>query len=226
MIVPGQKAELSPRSTMVEHVYADLRQRIWSGALAPGEKLVIDRLAGSFGVSITPVREALRRLQLEGLVTDLPYRGTYVAKATEAELRELFAVRGVLEGYALAQGLDAFTPERMKRVRSMVSGHLQAAVDAHDVAAFRTRNHAFHEQLLGATATGKLRSMVFDLIRNTERYRLLQIELDRDYIESAQTQHWRLLELLEQRRPAEIESLSRIHALTYVDYLARAGGLA
>ncbi|MGH7922486.1 MAG: GntR family transcriptional regulator [Candidatus Dormibacteraceae bacterium] len=211
---------------MVEHIYGELRTQIWSGALPPGEKLVIDRLAASFEVSITPVREALRRLQLEGLVTDLPYRGTYVAKATETELRELYAIRGVLEGYALSQGVARFTPAVMRRVRAMVDGELQAAVDAIDVPTFRRRNLAFHETLLGIAAEGKLRTMVFDLMRNTERYRLFEIELDRDYIESAQVQHHRLLRLLEERRTMEIEQFSREHALVYVDYLARSGALA
>lgn len=215
-----------PRSTMVEHVYQELRRQIWSGARAPGEKLVIDRLADSFDVSITPVREALRRLQLEGLVTDIPFRGTYVAEATEAELRELFAIRGVLEGYALAQGLDSFTPTLLAEVRRMVEIDLQVAVDANDVPTFRRRNLAFHERLLEIACQGKLRTMVFDLMRNTERYRLFEIELDQVYMRSAQAQHHRLLHHLENKRGPELEELSRKHALAYVDHLARSGELA
>lgn len=220
------KISPAPRSTMVEHVYEELRGQIWSGARSPGEKLVIDHLAAGFNVSITPVREALRRLQLEGLVTDIPFRGTSVAKATEAELRELFAIRGVLEGYALAQSLEAFTPEVLARVGGIVDRDLQAAVDANDVPTFRRRNLAFHECLLEIACRGKLRTMVFDLMRNTERYRLLEIQLDRDYMESAQAQHRRLVELLQRRRPGDLERLSRKHALAYVDYLARSGRLA
>lgn len=211
---------------MVEHVYQELRRQIWSGARAPGEKLVIDRLADHFDVSITPVREALRRLQLEGLVTDVPFRGTYVARASEAELRDLFAIRGVLEGYALAQGLGAFTPELLAEVRLMVDEDLQAAVDANDVPTFRRRNLAFHERLLEIACQGKLRTMVFDLMRNTERYRLLEIELDPDYTRTAQQQHRQMLQLLEEGKGLELEQLSRRHALTYVDYLARSGELA
>lgn len=210
---------------MVEHVYEELRRQIWSGARRPGEKLVIDQLAASFNVSITPVREALRRLQREGLVTDIAFRGTYVAKATEAELRELFAIRGVLEGYALAQGVESFTPELLAEVREMIETDLQGAVDTGDVAGFRRRNLAFHERLLDTACQGKLRAMVFDLMGNTERYRLLEIQLDRHYMESAQAQHRRLLHLLERRRGPEIERLSRKHALVYVDYLARSGEL-
>lgn len=216
----------APRSTMVEHIYDELRRQIWSGARSPGEKLVIDQLAASFDVSITPVREALRRLQLEGLITDVPFKGTYVAKATETELRELFTIRGVLEGYALAQGLDSFTPEALSGVRAAVDQDLQAAVDENDVDTFRRRNAAFHERLMEIACQGKLRAMVFDLMRNTERYRLLEIELHRDYMQSAQAQHRRLVELLHRRRPGEVERLSRRHALAYVDYLARSGELA
>lgn len=215
-----------PRSTMVEHVYEVLRTQIWSGARPPGEKLVIDRLAESFGVSITPVREALRRLQLEGLITDIPFRGAYVSRATEAELRELFAIRGVLEGYALSEGVHAFTPELLAEMRAIVDVDLQSAVDENDVPTFRRRNLVFHERLLEIACRGKLRTMVFDLMRNTERYRLLQIELDSAYMGSAQEQHRQLLHLLEQGRGPELERLSRSHALAYVDHLARSGELA
>lgn len=211
---------------MVETVYQRLRSAIWSGQLVPGEKLVIDRLARGFGVSITPVREALRRLQLEGLVTDLPYRGTQVAKASEAELRELFTIRGVLEGFAIAQGRLAFTPAVMDELRLILDDRLQVAVDAGDVAAFRRHNLAFHERMLEVASAGKLHAMVFDLMRNTERYRLFDIRLDRRYVEASQAQHRRLVELLPSGPAAEIEELSRAHALAYVDHLARAGDLA
>jgi DNA-binding GntR family transcriptional regulator len=211
------------RATMVEHVYQRLRSAIWHGELAPGEKLVIDRLARSFEVSITPVREALRRLQLEGLVTDLPYKGVHVAEANAAELRELFTVRGVLEGFAIAQGLSNFTPELMDELQSMLDG-LQVAADAQDVPAFKKLNVAFHDRILEVAATGKLRAMVFDLARNTERYRLLDIQLGPGYVQESQAQHRRLLELLRAGASSEIEELSRAHALMYADHLERSAG--
>jgi DNA-binding GntR family transcriptional regulator len=212
---------------MVEAVYRRLRDDIWAGRLAPGEKLVIDGLARRFGVSITPVREALRRLQLEGLVTDAPYRGTHVAEAGEAELRELFTVRGVLEGFAIAQGTAGFAPAVMAELRAMLDDRLQSAVEAGDVAAFRRHNVAFHERILEVATggAGKLHAMVFDLMRNTERYRLFDIRLDRGYVEASQAQHRRLIELLPAGPAAEIEELSRAHALAYVDHLARAAEL-
>jgi DNA-binding GntR family transcriptional regulator len=83
---------------MVEHVYDEVRQAITSGRFPPGHRLVIDELAGDLGVSITPVREALRQLQREGLVSDVPYSGMQVVALSFAELSELYTVSGCWRG--------------------------------------------------------------------------------------------------------------------------------
>jgi DNA-binding GntR family transcriptional regulator len=96
------------------------------------------------------------------------------------------------------------------------------------VPTFRELNGAFHERILDVAATGKLRSMVFDLTRNTERYRLLDIRLGPAYVQESQAQHRRLVELLGAGEAAapEIEELSRAHALMYVDHLERSAGVS
>lgn len=209
------------RATMAEQIYRELRAAIWIGALGPGDKLVIDRLAKRFDVSITPVREAIRRLQLEGLVTDVPYRGVRVARASESELRELFAIRGVMEGFAIVSGLGKFSTSVIDELQHFVDRRLQVAVDTGDVRGYRRLNESLHERILDTAATGKLRTMVFGLIKDTERYRLMDVHLDKGYAATSQEQHRRLVELLRAQSRREIEELSRAHALMYVDHLAR-----
>jgi DNA-binding GntR family transcriptional regulator len=113
----------------------------------------------------------------------------------------------------------------LDELRSMLAG-LDVAAEAHDVPTFRELNGAFHERILEVAATGKLRTMVFDLTRNTERYRLLDIQLGPAYVGESQAQHRQLLELLRAGPGAasQIEELSRAHALMYVDHLERGAG--
>lgn len=222
----GSGSNVTPlsRSTVGEHVYKELRQAIWTSKFKPGERLVIDQLAHQLGVSITPVRDAIRRLQLEGLVTDTPYRGASVAKASPAEVRELFEMRGVLEGYVLARGVEAFTKETLEELGATIFSGLESAVDAGDFPSFHLHNVAFHERLIEIATSGRIRAALFDVVRNISHYRMLDVRLDRSYMELSQHQHRELLHLLEDRDLHRIEELSREHALNYLDSLDRLGG--
>lgn len=221
---PGSHVRPVTRSTIGEHVYQELRQAIWTSRLRPGERLVIDQLARQLGVSITPVRDALRRLQLEGLVTETPYRGASVSRASAAEVRELFEIRGVLEGYVLARGVEAFSPTLLEELRSSIADGLQSAVDAGDFPAFHLHNVAFHERMIEIATTGRIRAALFDVLGNISQYRLLDVPLDRTYMNRSQEQHRELVRLLEDRDRQRIEELSREHSLNYLDSLGRLGG--
>jgi DNA-binding GntR family transcriptional regulator len=84
-----------------ERAYNDLKSDLLSGRFAPGERLTEEHLAKSLGVSRTPVREALHKLESEGLVKPLESRGFYVALDSREELEDLFDIRAALEGYAI-----------------------------------------------------------------------------------------------------------------------------
>lgn len=88
-----------------EVVYETLREAIRTGALPPGERLMEIQLAEELGVSRTPVREAIRKLELERFVVMLPRRGTYVANLSLKDINEVFEIRAALDG--LAAGLAA-----------------------------------------------------------------------------------------------------------------------
>ncbi|RLA82489.1 MAG: GntR family transcriptional regulator, partial [Deltaproteobacteria bacterium] len=81
-------------------IYRFLKQDILNGRLRPGEKLVASKVAEAYGVSIIPVREALNRLRAEGLVTIIPHTGAYVTEIDLEDLKDLYPIRGVLEGFA------------------------------------------------------------------------------------------------------------------------------
>jgi DNA-binding GntR family transcriptional regulator len=208
----------SARKTLADGIYDQLRDLISSAKLRPGEKLVIDTLAKQFQVSITPVREALRRLEREGLVTEAPYKGMVVSNFSQHELRELFTVRGVLEGYAVAEACRVLTVDDLARIQEQLD-QLEDAARAGDLRRFRRLNTSFHQLILSHAPSRTLQRMIADLARNTDRYRLLDSDMDAEYMRAAQAEHRTLVDLLRRRRAADAERLSRRHALTFVEHL-------
>ena len=98
-------------------VFKTLRQAILKGDLAPGERLMEIQLANQLGVSRTPIREAIRKLELEGLVIMIPRRGAEVAKITEKDLKDVLEVRTSLEELAIGLACERITDEKIERLK-------------------------------------------------------------------------------------------------------------
>ena len=100
-----------------EVVFRTLRRAILKGELKPGERLMEVQLANRLGVSRTPVREAIRKLELEGLVTMIPRRGAEVAEITEKNMRDVLEVRRALEELAVKIACEKMTDEEIELLR-------------------------------------------------------------------------------------------------------------
>ena len=109
-----------PRGT-TEHVTERIRDAIISGRIAPGTWLPETKLATQLGVSRMPVREALARLEAEGLVKRVPYRGTMVVRLTADQVTESFMLRSLLEGFATKLATPHLTPEELAKLRSLAA---------------------------------------------------------------------------------------------------------
>lgn len=138
-------------TSLVEKIYTDVQVRLSSGALAEGERIVIDALAREYGVSAIPVREALNRLASERFLLLEPNRGYRVAaKVGEPEMLHLFQARIVLESGALEHGYMNATPAVIAQLRE-VNDRLAALFPANDPAshlAFIRANEEFHQILV------------------------------------------------------------------------------
>src|SRR2546423_13163446 len=97
---PYLVANLQDHPSLQEKVYDHLKQAILAGEIEPGERLLETRLAQSLGVSRIPVREAIRKLEREGLIVVFPRRGVYASSLSPRDVDEVYAVRAVLEGLA------------------------------------------------------------------------------------------------------------------------------
>jgi len=113
--------------TLRDHAYDALLQAIFDGRLAPGDRLVEAEVSAALGFSRGPVREAMRRLEAEGLLVTRSHRDTHVVTITGVDIRELYAVRAALEGFAAVEGLNALRTDHI--------GMMEDELDALDQAA-------------------------------------------------------------------------------------------
>ena len=143
---PSERTLGESHSPLTRMVVDTLRDRIMSGALAGGERLVEGRLSEELGVSRMPVREALRQLASEGLVTIEPRRGATVTQFSEEQVRELVEVRATLEGLNAKLAAKRHDPAKVRELQDILSEGVRLAETADPLTLMRL-NQRFHDAL-------------------------------------------------------------------------------
>ena len=137
-------------STLRRQIADKIREAILHGSLPEGQRLVERNLASQFATSLTAVREALIELEAEGFVTKKPNAATYVTKLTLDAAEKIFAVRKILETYAVEEAARLATPEHLGALEKHYSAMLEAA-QARNPKLFITSDFSFHEKIWEAT---------------------------------------------------------------------------
>ncbi|NLN98195.1 MAG: GntR family transcriptional regulator [Eubacteriaceae bacterium] len=158
-----------------ESVFETLRNAIVEGRLAPGERLTELQLAEELGVSRTPVREAIRKLELEGLARMLPRRGAFVTPMSLQDLVDFMEIRRVLEGLAAELAVRNATDEDIRRMEMNNSFFEEAAI-ANDEAGIIDYDIAFHEVLYNASGNKKLIAQINSIREQTKRIRMEYVQ--------------------------------------------------
>ena len=166
-------------------VFKTLRQGILTGELKPGERLMEIHLANKLGVSRTPIREAIRKLELEGLVTMIPRRGAEVAQITEKSMKDVLEVRKVLDDLSVELACERITEEEKELLKNACVD-FEEAVKTGDFAKIAKTDVAFHDIIVTATRNIRLSQMVNNLAEQMYRYRF-------EYIKDS-SQHARLVQ--------------------------------
>jgi len=153
-------------------VLRKLRGAILAGRFEPGQRLLERDLVERMGVSRTPIREALRKLELEGLVTTVPYRGPVVTRPTVDDARAVYEVRAALEGQAVALFTQRTTDSGIEQLRAHVAA-AERAVRRSNAQGVLNANNAFHDVLASGCGNALLQSMLTNL---RDRIVLLRVE--------------------------------------------------
>ena len=163
---------MSPVATAQQHAVEALRGLIVGGALRPGARVNQEDLAADLGLSVAPIREALRVLEQEGQLTYLPRRGYFVTELNVADLTEIYELRAVLEERAARHALPVLDDEALERVREAARECVEAAGTG-DVAAELAANRRFHFGLLDAPGQPHALRVIRLLWDSTEAYRAM-----------------------------------------------------
>jgi DNA-binding GntR family transcriptional regulator len=154
-----------------ERAYNDLKSDLLSGRFAPGERLTEEHLAKSLGVSRTPVREALHKLESEGLVKPLESRGFYVALDSREELEDLFDIRAALEGYAIRLICEKISEETIGQLNEFIlkTEDAFARKQLDEIFEYNTQFHdTLHNVLSSKT---RFHTLIADIRKYVLRYR-------------------------------------------------------
>ena len=152
-------------------VFNTLREAILRGELKPGERLMEIQLANKLGVSRTPIREAIRKLELEGLVLMIPRKGAEVAQITEKSLRDVLEVRRALENLAVQLACLRMSPQTLADLKAAARAFEEILGDE-DVTAVAEADVAFHDVIYMATDNQRLISLLNNLREQMYRYRV------------------------------------------------------
>ena len=156
-------------------VFNTLRQLILKGELAPGERLMEVALATRLGVSRTPVREAIRKLELEGLLVNIPRRGAEVARISEKNLRDVLEVRRTLEDLAVSLACRRITEEKLLELKR-ANSYFELSLSTDDATTIAEADEKFHDLIYLATQNDKLLQLMNNIREQMYRYRLEYIK--------------------------------------------------
>ncbi len=150
--------------TISDQAYAGIRESIISGELAPGTFLVEQELASTLGVSRTPVKSALRRLEVEGLIESEGYKRARVRQFNEEETQEILEIRAILESYASKRAARHISDEQINRLEELASSMEVIAdlprAEPEALKAFSTLNDEFHQIILQASGSSHLLALM------------------------------------------------------------------
>lgn len=190
-------------------VFRTLRKGILTGELKPGERLMEIHLANRLGVSRTPIREAIRKLELEGLVTMIPRRGAEVANITEKNLKDVLEVRKALECLAIELTCERISEEELDRLRLRLH-QVGMAVERKDTTEIAKEDVNFHDMIAASSGNDRLIQLISNLGEQMYRYRFEYIK-DREKHNQIMEEHTIMYESILHKDKERASAIVRTH---------------
>jgi DNA-binding GntR family transcriptional regulator len=200
-------------------VYQSLVNGIVNGHIDSGSQLRPDTIARQLDVSTTPVREAMHRLESDGLTIKLPYQGWFVREFTEQQIRELYEFRAALERLGVRLACERITDEELSWIRGQQSVG-EAALEAKDMQGYRVYNRDFHATILRAANNSYLSSAMAQVALQSEMLTGKTIRIVGRPLRAIE-EHSRLIDLIEKREAHKAEKLMSFHILSALEDIVR-----
>ncbi len=192
-----------------EIVLDSLREAIISGLLKPGERLMEAQVAEDMGVSRTPVREAIRKLELEGFVVMIPRKGAYVAGISLKDITEVFEIRAALEALAAGLAAERMTEEEMEKLERQLVKEAEIT-DLADLDTLVTVDSDFHDLVYQASRNERMVQIINNLREQIQRFRMTSLAYP-GRMHEALAEHKKIVEALAERNVALAQQLALEH---------------
>ena len=192
-----------------EVVCETLREAIREGILEPGERLMEIQIAEELGVSRTPVREAIRKLELEGYVVMLPRRGTYVANLSIKDINEVYEIRASIDVLAAGLAAERITPDELEQMERMLVATAEA-FDKHNMERVVEYDTKFHDILYCASRNDRLVAIINNLREQLTRFRSISMAHP-GRMKETMGEHGRMVEAIAQGNVELAQTLARQH---------------
>jgi len=209
-------------TTLAVEIARHLREQIMSGALTAGERVNETKVTQALASSRSPVREALRILESEGLVTLEPHRGARVRGVSEEDLEEIFDVRLMLESHGVLRHLHRLAPEALAPVRRAVDD-ARTSLGAGDIDGWHQASLRFHDGLVMLASNRHLIRLHEELKRSLHRYQISVVGTPGEP-GRFQVEHEAILTALEEGRVERGAELVAMHIMNLKKALSAAGG--
>jgi DNA-binding GntR family transcriptional regulator len=207
----GPLQAFQERKSLGEHVFESLKHSIIRGKISSGEWLVESHIAETLGISRTPVREAIHKLEREGLIERQPRGGFTVLGLDRNDIEETFGIRSVLEGYAARLAAVKHDAQELEDLENKI-GEFQNALDRKKMKLLPAINTEFHDLLYGLSKSPKLINMINGLRDQIYRYREMILK-ERKFASTSNLDHKKMLKYIRRRDAEGAERLVRDHIL-------------
>lgn len=192
-----------------ELVLDAIREAIIGGTLKPRERLMEIQLAEELGVSRTPIREALRKLELEGFIVMVPRKGAYVADFSFKDIADIFEIRAALEGLAAALAAERITDEEMENMERLLAEKAEA-IARNDIERIVEVDTKFHEAIYQASRNKRLWSIISNLREQIQRFRSTSLAYPGRSKQSLE-EHRVIVEAIQARDVAQSRQVAQEH---------------
>jgi DNA-binding GntR family transcriptional regulator len=207
----GSLSAIPERKPLGHYVFENLKQAIVRGDFSPGNRLVESRIAEAMGISRTPVREAIHKLEREGLIKKLPQGGFYVLNLTREEIEETFGIRSVLESYAARLAAINHQKEELEPLEEKI-GEFQYFLNRGEMETLLKINTEFHNLLYAMSRSPKLIKLINDLQDQIYRFRKIILNIE-TMAKTSNDDHRQMLSAMKTRDADRVETLVRQHIL-------------
>ena len=207
----GPLQAFQERKSLGEHVFESLKQAIIRGKISADEWLVESHIAETLGISRTPVREAIHKLEREGLIERQPRGGFTVLGLNRDDIEETFGLRGLLEGYAARLAAVKHNAQELKSLEKKIE-EFQKALDLKKMDSLPAINTEFHDLLYALSKSPKLISMINGLRDQIYRYREMILK-EPKFASTSNLDHRRMLKYIRKRDAEGAERMVKDHIL-------------